>query len=143
MIVGGTAALLGSVLAVEATAQSITACGQTIKYTLVAPQADVPETVRTFSGVWSGSWGNQLCHVLVVENVSKDGTVSAKYAYGTNPGWNIREPGVRQMSGKISGNTLVLQGNNLSIDYKAAAPGTLSGTYRSAGGNSAGTFKKQ
>jgi hypothetical protein len=127
----------------DAGAETITACEQTIQYNLIAPQPDVPDAVRAFSGVWTGSWGSQLCHVLIVEEVAKDGAVIAKYAFGTNPGWGIRQPGVRQWSGKISGNTLMLRGNNLSVDYKLVDAGTLSGSYSSQNGQSAGNFKKR
>jgi hypothetical protein len=140
----GLAALAGiSMIFNHASAETIAACEQTIQYNVIAPQADVPDAARAFSGVWTGTWGNQLCHVLVVEEIAKDGTVAAKYAYGTNPGWGIRQAGVRQWSGKISGNTLMLRGNNLSVDYKLVNAGTLAGTYSSATGQSAGDFKKR
>jgi hypothetical protein len=111
-------------------AESITACEQTVNYTVIPPATDVAEPAHAFSGVWIGNWGGgQLCHVLIVEDVKKDGSVSAKYVYGTNPGWGLRQPGVRQWTGKISGNTLMLRGNNLSVDYVMSGDGTLAATY--------------
>src|ERR1700738_1034231 len=34
---------------------------------------NVPETLSRFSGAWVGSWGDQLHHILIVENISASG----------------------------------------------------------------------
>ncbi|MBN9088767.1 MAG: hypothetical protein J0J01_17825 [Reyranella sp.] len=140
---GAATLSVATLLGPTANAQSIAACEQTIQYNLIAPQADVPEALRAFSGVWTGVWNRQLCHVLIVEQVSKEGAVTAKYVYGSNPSSNIR-PGFRQLSGKINGNTLMLRRDDVSMDYKLVDPATLAGTYSRAGnGQVTGTFKKQ
>jgi hypothetical protein len=127
---------------VSASAQSLSACSQTINYKLTIPGADVPAATRAFSGVWAGTWGNQLCHVLIVEQIAPDGAVKARYVHGTNPGWGINQPGSRQWSGKIAGNTLTLSDKGGSVEYKLVDAGTLSGTYSFGTGRSSGTFKK-
>ena len=67
--------------------------------------------------------------MLVVEKVAKDGAVATKYIYGANPAWNLRQAGVNQWNGKISGSTLMLRGNNISVDYKWVDGASLSGTF--------------
>ena len=90
----GVASLAFSLLIAEkAVAESIAACGQTVQYDIVAPAPELRADMRAFSGVWVGDWANQLCGVLIVESVEKDGTVQTKYVNGTNPGWGIRRPG--------------------------------------------------
>ena len=123
-------------------AQSISECSQTIQYVVAPPAADVPPEMKAFSGVWLGNWGNQMCSVLIVENVGKDGAVTTKYAWGANPGWNIRQPGVRQWSGKIVGGVLTLTGNNVSAQFRAADAQTLAATYTTTSQTS-GTFKRR
>lgn len=136
--------LIGMCLAAgAASAQAISACQQSVQYNLAPPAADVPAEFRAFSGVWSGSWGNQLCSVLIVEDVAKDGTVQTKYVNGTNPAWNINRPGVRAWSGKVINGVLVLRGNNVSAEYKLANASELAGTYTGAGPQTTGRFKKQ
>jgi len=72
----------------------------------------------------------------------RSNTVTKAVGYGAWPAWNIKQPGVRQWSGKISGGTLMLRGNNVSVDYKLVGA-TLSGSYSSSSGQQSGTFRKQ
>ena len=127
----------------SAFAESIAMCGQTVEYTMAAPEPDVPADMRAFSGVWVGGWEtNKLCSVLVVEAVEKDGAVKATYIWGTYPGWNIFKPGFLKWSGAISSGALKLPPNARGdyVAYKMKNPQTLDGLFN---GRTQGTFTKR
>ena len=139
----GIVTLAFSVLIAErAVAESITACGQTVQYNITAPAPDVPADIRAFSGVWVGDWSKQLCGVLIVESIDKDGTAQTKYVFGTNPGWGIARPGVTPWTGKITNGVLRLppNRNGIGVDYTMKSPSSLAGLYN---GRTTGAFAKR
>lgn len=44
--------------------------------------ADVPEAYKGWAGLWAGLWGSQLCHVLVIKNITESGKASITYSTG-------------------------------------------------------------
>jgi hypothetical protein len=140
--IGTVALALSMFVAGRAAAESMSACEQTIQYTVAAPAADVPANIAAFSGVWVGDWSKQLCGVLIVESIAKDGTVNAKYVWGSNPGWGIAKPGFSQWTGKITNGALKLPPNRAGIyvDYTMKSPSDLAGVYN---GRTPGTFTKR
>jgi hypothetical protein len=127
--------------AITASAQSITECQQTVTYNIAAPAADVPANFRAFSGVWVGSWSNQLCSVLIVENIAKDGTVQTKYAWGSNAMWGLAA-GVTAWPGKIVNGVLTLRQPTRSAEFRAVNPNELAGTF-TQNRQDTGSFKRR
>ena len=70
-----------------------------------------------FAGAWSGLWGHQLKHILVVENVQTDGTAEAIYAYGDLVSWGITRDWQRYPA-QIEGDTLTVMGNGFVANYE-------------------------
>lgn len=141
--VGIVVLALSGMIAQRAAAETMAMCGQTIEYNIVAPAPDVPADIRAYSGIWKGDWANQLCGVLIVESIQKDGIVQTKYVYGTNPGWGIAKPGFNPWTGTIANGVLKLPptrtGGN-SVEYKMRSPTKLDGLFNS---RTTGTFVKQ
>jgi hypothetical protein len=141
-------ALLFSVVAAIATAvspaysQTLSECEQKVQYNLAPVAADVPENFRSFSGIWVGKWANALCSVLIVEEVNKDGSVAAKYLYGTYAPWNINRAGTSAYTGKIINGVLTLRRNNVTIEYRATSPNELAGTF-TANNQETGIFRRR
>jgi hypothetical protein len=131
----------------RANAQAIQACEQSIQYSVTPPSGDVPKEVSVFSGVWVGNWANQLCSVLVVEKVDKDGVASGKYAWGTNNAWSIKQPGIRPWSGRIADGALILRGkrdwgSDTAAEFHPVNGNALAGVY-TVQGQYQGTFVRR
>ena len=127
-----------------AQAQTIKGCEQTIQYNLVPPAADVPAAFSAFSGAWLGNWSGKLCSALIVEQIDKDGTVRAKYMYGTYKDWNITKAGIFPTTGKIVNGVLTFRQRNdtVTVEYRVTSPTELSGAY-TAQTQEQGVFKRQ
>lgn len=76
-------------------------------YTVSEPDADVPDHLASYSGVWVGRWDGKLCHTLVVENVTAE-TADVIYSYGVSVEWNIRRGNYRRHKAEFDGGELVL-----------------------------------
>lgn len=103
---------------------------------LSAPEAEMPEAMARFAGVWNGAWLDRgreaLCHTLVVEQVFANGAVGVIYSIGTHEGRNIRLPNFWRATGRIVDGALRVL---LPI------PGRPEVAYRFAGGMLQGTFQ--
>lgn len=80
------------------------------------------------AGFWVGRWDNFLKHILIVDGLEPDSTVSAWYAWGDNPHRDFKAGGMR-VSGRLDGDTLVLSGSRLSASYKVSSTGRLQGVF--------------
>lgn len=83
-------------------------CEQTVRYRIVAPSADVPASMRAFSGVWLGNWGNWMCGALVVQSVGKNGAVQTKYVLGRSP-MTTYQGAVSDWPGTVENGIMVLR----------------------------------
>jgi len=129
-----------------AKAQALQACEQNIQYAVTQPSSDVPKEISVYSGVWVGNWASQLCSVLVVEKVDKNGIASGKYAWGTSNAWRIKQPGVRPWSGRIADGALVVRGkrdwgSDTAAEFHPINGNTLAGVY-TVRGQYQGTFAR-
>lgn len=99
------------------------------------PFGDVPLPANTtplqhadtpFSGVWTGAWGGQLNHILVVETLHADGVADVIYAIGNRGAatgqWFRRKA-------MIEGETLTLLGDDLKARYELSTSGHLRGVF--------------
>jgi hypothetical protein len=66
----------------------------------------VPETLSRFSGAWVGAWGDQLHHILIVENISASGEARVVYAVGNNEAVFVKGQW-RRLEATVSGNMLI------------------------------------
>ena len=126
----------------RAQTRSMTICEQTVIYNVAPPAADVPPEVRAFSGAWIGSWNNQLCSVLIIEDIERDGTARAKYVFGSNPDWYIYSPGTFALRGKITGKVASFRSRDAVIEYRFSGPDELAGTYISRRAPTTASFKR-
>jgi hypothetical protein len=63
-------------------------CGRSIDYVIDA--TGVPDTFRSFLGVWTGAaWNSRICGGLIVTGVDNDGSARITYIYGPVPGSNF------------------------------------------------------
>jgi hypothetical protein len=122
--------------------RTVSVCEQSVIYNVVPPANDVPAELRLFSGIWVGSWNNQLCSALIVEDLEKDGTVRGKYVFGSNPAWYINSPGTLALPGKISHRIATFRTNDAVIEYRLAAPDELAGTYTARRAPNSGSFRR-
>lgn len=112
-------------------------------YQVTPPGSDVPEKFARLSGIWNGKWDGILCHVLIVEEVSTDGSVVAVYTWGTAPGSNINTAGYVRLKGKFKVGSLKLDEfeNGARASYRYA-DGKLNGVYANNSGFSKATLAK-
>lgn len=110
----------------------------------LTPPADaLPADVRTFAGKWTGSWDGTLDHVLIVEEIASPKKITAIYAWGTAPNWNINKPGFTRVRGKIVGGKLEIRlRNGAAVTYAQTSPDELRGEYELSGTINQGTFKR-
>ena len=47
---------------------------------LVAPETKINASIRRFAGVWSGSWDDEVCTTLVVQEVFQNGYARVIYS---------------------------------------------------------------
>jgi len=138
-IAGFVAALTVS----SAQAAQITACDQTLTYTVTPPAAGTPTNAQAFSGVWTGQWqgggGTPLCTVLIVQSVNADGSANVLYVWGKNE--FVRTPGNQQVNAKISGDTLSWEGS-ISFSFRRSGS-SLDATRRTSQGINSGSLRKQ
>ncbi len=106
---------------------------------LIAPGAEVPETVARFAGAWSGVWLDEgreaLCHTLVVEEVLANGYARITFSMGTYAGWDIRMPRFWRVTGRIVDEVLRLhlpEPDRPKLAYRLVGE-TLQGTHNDAG----------
>ena len=107
-------------------AETTTICGQTVNYSVAPPASNLPPELRSYHGIWMGDAQTialnnvgLLCVGFVIESISPDGTVSAKYIWGDGVKYanglrNTIKPGVNPWQGKVAGNAL----NFVSEDRK-------------------------
>jgi hypothetical protein len=91
---------------------------------LIAPGAEVPETVARFAGAWIGAWlddGHEaLCHTLVVEEVSANGVAWVISSWGTYADWDLRLPGFLRVTGRIVDGELRLHRYGIKLAHRVA-----------------------
>lgn len=139
MVICGAAVTVGES---RAQTQAMNICEQTVVYNIAPPAMDVPPEVRAFAGAWIGSWNNQLCSVLVVEVIERDGTARAKYVHGSNPDWYIPSAGMFPLPGKITGKIASFRSRDAVIEYRFSGPDELAGIYKSRRAPTTGYFKR-
>ena len=110
---------------------------------VVTPGSDVQENYRRWSGAWRGTWGSELDHILVVEQVTASGDASVVYAWGDSSSWRIERGWIRA-KGKISGNELELDRfrNSAEVEYTLEGPNSISGDYWRKSRLTEGTFHR-
>lgn len=125
------------------TAQTLTACEQSVTYKLQPADPQVPAAFQAFLGVWLGSWDFGLCGAFVVESVTADGTVRLLYTNGSLGGQYAIKAGNRRYTGKINGKTLTASNQAGSIELTLTSPSQLTGKFTAQSNRSNGTFKRQ
>jgi len=73
---------------------------------IIAPDADVPPSIRRWSGLYGGIWDDTLCASLAILQVNRDGTIFFQYAWDVAPQWGITLPGSYVDQARITGDTL-------------------------------------
>lgn len=91
-----------------------------------------PADNSSFAGAWSGLWGHQLKHILVVENIQPDGSTEVIYAYGDMVSWGINR-GWRKYPAKIEGDRLIVSGNGFVATYQKLLSGVLMASFKARG----------
>lgn len=111
---------------------------------IVNPSQDVPKHISQFSGVWTdGAWDGILPHVLIVENVARDGGAVVIYATGDGPEWKLK-PAWTRTTGKIENSQLVifLQDGKARALYRLEGDSRLIGSFETKRGASYIVLKK-
>lgn len=109
---------------------------------IVPPNPNLPPDIKSFSGKWFGVWDGILQHVLVVEYISPP-NVTAIYAHGSAPSWNINSPSFSRVQGEIEPGTLKLTlGRPATVTYRIQPDGTLDATYEWTGGMARAKMKR-
>lgn len=110
---------------------------------IVPPNPDLPLEVKAFSGKWFGVWDGILQHVLVVEQINPP-NVTAIYAYGSAPSWNINNPSYARLQGEIEPGMLrlTLRRTAATVTYRMQPDGTLDATYETRTGISRAKMKR-
>ena len=87
-------------------------CGQNVPASVADP-GSVPETYRSFIGIWSdAAWTPQLCAALIVETVTGDGTATITYAFGPIGSGNRAPGGILHGTGIVRDGELRFQNND-------------------------------
>lgn len=137
------AALLCAV-PLHAFGDTLTACEQSIDYTVQAPGADVPEAMRSFSGVWIGKMNTGLCIAVIVQNIKPDGSAQFVYVNGSMGGQYPIKAGNRKINGKIGGGKLSASNQTVSQAYSLRGVSELDLTYtHNTAGQFQGSLKRQ
>lgn len=92
----------------------------------VVPDA-APAAHRQLAGVWTGTWGGTLRHILVVEEIATNGDARVVYAIGDNPGLGIRREWSRQRARIGRDGALALVGTSFEGRYEPRTGGGLRG----------------
>jgi hypothetical protein len=99
---------------------------------VLPPGSDVPPGLAAFSGKWGPNrWdGDQLSHILIVEEIKPTGDAVVLYAWGNWARWRIKAGSVR-VHGVILDGILSLDRfkNGARAQYKLDLDGSLVGTY--------------
>jgi hypothetical protein len=126
-----------------ATADTLAICEQNVEYRVDAPDAQVPQPVRAFSGVWVGNWEGRICSALIVESILPDGTARIIYVHGTVTGQYPLKANQYRYTAKIAGNRLTNTGTKVSHEYVLQSPGELSGKHVANWGTLNGKFARR
>ena len=141
--ISAASAIVALVASAPARAEILDICEQKISYTIEPMDAQVPEALRAFSGIWVGNWESRICSALVVEAVAADGTVRIIYIHGTVTGPGPLKPGKDRLTGKIVGNKLTAKGSVVSYEYILRSPNELSGKHIASWGTLTGKFSRR
>lgn len=103
---------------------------------IVAPGPEVPPAIAAFSGRWGPNrWnGNQLSHILIVEEIKPSGAATVIYAYGDWSAWNIKANSIRLHATFTNGTLKVALPNGAEAEYTIDKIGGIDGTYFPKGG---------
>lgn len=71
-------------------------------------ERNAPADHQHFVGFYRGKWANQVDHVLIVDSISANGSVTAFSAWGRFPKWGFEEPRCWQTSGVLRNGVLSL-----------------------------------
>lgn len=92
---------------------------------IVPPSSDVSPERAAFSGIWIGRWDNVLDTGLAVEEITPP-RVSAIYAWGVAPSWNINRAGwVRARRAEFVGADLRVTTDLFPLTYRMRGDGRL------------------
>jgi hypothetical protein len=147
-LASGINAALGVSAYAFASAPSRTPLPRNVK--IVAPGADVPAAIATYSGVWGGSWAGRraLDHTLVVERI-EGRTVSFIYSVDPAQSGNNTGRGWRRVKGTVGDDGVLhatMEGSaaTVNVSYKLSADGTkLLGERSRDGRITKGTFVRR
>lgn len=104
---------------------------------IIPPPADVPPERAAFSGVWVGRWDNVLDTGLAVDEITSS-RVSAVYAWGVAPSWNINRAGwVRARRAEFVGADLRVTTDLFPLTYRMRGDGRLDAVLHGQQGNRA------
>jgi pimeloyl-ACP methyl ester carboxylesterase len=91
---------------------------------------NVPETLSRFSGAWVGSCGDQLHHILIVENISTSGEARVVYAVGNNEAVGVKGQW-RRHEATVSGKMLTITiADTFNMTYVLTPADSLRARYR-------------
>jgi dienelactone hydrolase len=96
----------------------------------IAPAPEgTSELSSRFLGAWAGAWDDRLKHILIVEQVSADGSARIVYGVGDEPAFGIART-YRRFDATVSGGTLELAAGAFSARYELAPDNTLAGAFQ-------------
>jgi hypothetical protein len=136
LVAGGCAGSDGTPPAARAADTDGCNCGTSASPVYAPVSDDTPENVRSFlgrGGDGTDKWEGALCHVLDVEEVRADGSMSGLYVVGEARQWGIPAPPTYDVVGSIVGNEMTssLPGEYVDLHYVMAGDGSeLAGTYQ-------------
>lgn len=128
-------ALILVLLALVASSQSGAAADQIVDGVPLPSDASLAPTTaletplqRQWVGLWIGSWGETLKHLLLVESVAPNGIAQVVYAIGDNPALSIRRRWLRQKA-VVSEGSLTISDTEFSATYEARDGNRLLATF--------------
>lgn len=106
-------------------------------------ETGAPEGAERFIGAYRGKWANQLDHVLIIDRIAADGTVSAYYAWARYPYWGIEKDACERHTGTFRNGTVSLRiSREKEARYALSPDGLLVGEYQLRGSIMIGLFHR-
>src|ERR1043165_4982031 len=89
--------------------------------------AEATESQRQLLGVWTGRWGGELKHILIIEGVAPNGQARVVYAWGDLPKLKIKRGWARPRAAP-DGSTVTLSGD-FRATYKLTTASSIAASY--------------
>tara|TARA_E500000318_G_scaffold65124_2_gene60164 strand:- start:1401 stop:2690 length:1290 start_codon:yes stop_codon:yes gene_type:complete len=93
-------------------------------------EAGAPESAERLLGAYRGKWDNRLDHVLIIDRIATDGTISAYYAWARHPDWGIHKNACERHSGTLRNGMVSRRiSREKEARYALSPDGLLAGEY--------------